>query len=139
MSPESFAVLIVASDRALRHAIRNSLKTTGFLLDEANSTRDAVNLVCGGPYHLALVDMNVAEQGAADACRQLRTHSPDIGIIVARNTGTPEDDGLMFEAGADDCIVGPFRFRELVARMGVVLRRTPRSDPATTLAARRRP
>jgi two-component system KDP operon response regulator KdpE len=136
MSPESFAVLIVASDPTLRHSIRDSLKATGFLLDEASSTQEAVNLVCEAPYDLVLVDLNVADLGAADACRRLRAHSPGIGIIVARsarNLGTPEDDDSVFEAGADDCIVAPFRFRELVARMGVVLRRTPRSGPVTSL------
>ena len=133
MSPESFAVLIVASDPALRHSIRDSLKTTGFLLDEANSTQEAVNLVCEGPCDLALVDLNVSDRGAVDACRRFRARSPDIGIIVARNPGTPEDDDRVFEAGADDCIVAPFRFRELVARIGVVLRRTPPSAPVTPL------
>jgi two-component system KDP operon response regulator KdpE len=133
MSPESFAVLIVASDPAVRHSIGDSLKTTGFVLEVARSTQEAVNLVSEGPYDLALVDLNVADSGAVDACRRLRAHSPGIGIIVARNTGTPEDDDRVFEAGADDCIVAPFRFRELVARMGVVLRRTPRSCPVTPL------
>jgi two-component system KDP operon response regulator KdpE len=131
MSPESFAVLIVASDPALRHSIRKSLETTGFHLDEANSTQGALNLICAASYDLALVDLNVSDRGAVDACRRLRARSPGIGIIVARNRGTPEDDDRVFEAGADDCIVAPFRFRELVARMGVVLRRTPRSGPVT--------
>src|ERR1700733_10743496 len=101
MSPESFAVLIAASDPAVRYEIRDSLKTTGFLLAEANSTQEAVSLVREGPYDLVLVDLNVADHGAADACRRLRAHSPGIGIIVARNTGTPEDDDRVFEAGAE--------------------------------------
>jgi two-component system KDP operon response regulator KdpE len=132
MSPESFAVLIVASDPALRHSIRKSLETTGFHLDQANSTREAINLICGGSYDLVLMDLNVSDHGAVDACRRLRARSPGIGIIVARNPGTPEDDDRVFDAGAGDCIVAPLRFRELVARMGVVLRRTPRSGPVTT-------
>jgi len=131
MSPESFAVLIVASDPTLRHSIRESLKTTGFLLAEARSTQEAIDMVCQTPFELVLVDLNVSDHGAVDACRRLRTHSPGIGIIVVRSVGAVEAEGPVFEAGADDCIVAPFRFREVVARIGVVLRRAPHTSPAT--------
>jgi two-component system KDP operon response regulator KdpE len=129
MSPESFAVLIVASDPSLRRFIRDSLATTGFVLAEARSTQEAVDMVCQKNYDLSLIDLKVREYGAADACRSLRAQAPGIGIIVIHTNGTVEDEGRVFDAGADDCVAAPFRFREIVARIGVVLRRTPATGP----------
>jgi DNA-binding NarL/FixJ family response regulator len=67
----------------------------------------------------------VLDNGGADACRRLREQSPSIGIIVVGASGTDEDEWRALEAGADDCVVAPFRYREIVARMSAVLRRPP--------------
>jgi two-component system KDP operon response regulator KdpE len=129
MSPETFAVLIVAREPALRHFIRDLLNPTGFLLAEARSTQEAVDMACQKSYDVILVDLNVPDYGAADACRSLRALSPGIGIIVTRAKDEPVDEEALFEAGANDCIVAPFRFREIVARIGVILRRRPTAAP----------
>jgi two-component system KDP operon response regulator KdpE len=129
MSPESVAVLIVASDSELRRYIRESLQPTGFRLAEARSTPEAVDMVCQKSFDIALLDMGVPDHGAAHSCRSLRAQSPGIGIIVVRENGNGDDEDLCFEAGADDCVATPFRFREIVARIGVILKRTPAMAP----------
>jgi len=129
MSPESFVILIVAGDPQLRESLRRSLLATGFVLDEAPGTGVALEMIRRRRFDLALVDLNAPEHGGAEACHALRSQSPSLGIIVvlgdAANGHTEEDEWRMLEAGADDCVVAPFRYREIVARIGAVLRRPP--------------
>jgi len=131
MSPESFAILIAAEDTNLRQLIRRSLLATGFFLAEAPGAQAAFEMTKAQQFDLVLVDRNLPG-GAANACRALRTQSPSLGIIVVRAEGKEgndqageEDERHMLEAGADDCVVAPFRYREIVARIGAVLRRPP--------------
>jgi two-component system KDP operon response regulator KdpE len=50
---------------------------------------------------------------------------PDLGIVMTQARGTAADEAAALDAGADDCIAAPFRFRELVARLRAVLQRSP--------------
>ncbi len=86
-------------------------------------------------FDLALLDLGLPESGGIELCRKLNALSPDMGIVMGRTGGTPADDVLALEAGADDCITAPFRFREMVARLNAVLRRAraPVDGEATVL------
>lgn len=128
MSPDSFAILIAAGEPALRQLIRNSLVAAGFLLAEAPNAQVALDMTRRGRFNLVLLDLNLPDKGGEDACRSLRAQSPAIGIIVVRAPGAEEDDWRALEAGADDCVVAPFRYREIVARITAVLRRRPAAN-----------
>lgn len=127
MSPESLAVLIASGEERLRRRIHDSLEATGFSLLEAPNTRDALDLFHTRPYDVVLLDVNIPEHGGADACRRLRALSSRLGILALRTAGATKDELSVLEAGADDCLTVPFRFREIVARMSVLRRR--RSPP----------
>ena len=122
MSPEEFHVLVVANDPALRQLLRTPLTSTGFALAESGSAEEALTMVAQHSYDLVLLDLSL-RGGAIATCRKLRELSPKIGIVVVRDGGTPEDEVQALEAGADDCVAAPFRFREIVARLSAVLRR----------------
>ena len=59
-----------------------------------------------------------------DTCRQIRALAPRAGIIMVTVRDSEEDQVRALEAGADDYVTKPFHFRELLARLGAVLRRT---------------
>jgi two-component system KDP operon response regulator KdpE len=61
-----------------------------------------------------------------EACRKIRSIAPHTGIVMVTVRDAEEDKVRALEAGADDYVTKPFRFRELVARIGAVLRRTRR-------------
>lgn len=79
-----------------------------------------------GSFDIALVDLDLPGSGE-EACRQLRDASAHLGIIAFREGGTKEDDQRALEAGADDSVTLPLRYREMVARMSVVRRRIRRA------------
>ena len=140
MSPDLFAILIAAADPDLRQSLRNSLLATGFALEEAASAQAAAHMTRTRRFDLVLVDLNLPG-GGADACRMLRAESPSVGLIVVSANGSKQngedDEWHMLEAGADDFVAAPFRYREIVARMGAVLRRppAPRNKSRTLLRA----
>ncbi len=124
MSPESFAILIAVAEPVLRQSIRKSLLATGFVLDEAAGPRAALAITKHAHFDLVLVDFDPA------ICSSLRAQSPLLGIIALRTSGTEEDDDWRaLDAGADDCVAVPFRYREIVARMTAVLHRPRTAKP----------
>ncbi len=126
---EGFTVLLVAADAGFRQAIRTALRATGFHFEEAGSGLEAVQRVLRGSYHLVLIALEPRGLNGFEICRNLRAASPQLGIVLMRSGATPEDEILAIDAGADDCVAVPFRFRAVVGRLGAVLRR-PAASPA---------
>lgn len=116
MPEERVSVLVVAGDAGLRNAIRSSLSPTGFFFDEAGDGLEATAKILLGSYDLVL-------SNEFEICSHLRAISPNLRIVLIRSGGGLEDEIRAVEAGADDCISVPFRFREAVGRLRAVLRR----------------
>src|SRR5579871_391616 len=122
--PQQFSVLVVDDEPALRKVIRASLAASGFAVDEAGTGGEAVGAVQQRPFDLVLLDVNMPGMSGVEACRQIRALAPHTGIVMVTVRDAEEDKVNALDAGADDYVTKPFRFRELVARLGAVLRRT---------------
>jgi two-component system KDP operon response regulator KdpE len=130
VSSQPIHVLIVDDEPALRKVFRTSLAASGFLIEEARSGEEAVDLLPQRPFDLVLLDINMPGIGGVEACREIRALAPKIGILMVTVRDAEHDMVRALEAGADDYVTKPVRFRELVARMRAVLRRLD-SDGAT--------
>ena len=108
----------------MRKTIRASLAASGYTVTEAGTGGEAVGVVRGRPFDLVLLDVNMPGMSGVEACRQIRALAPRTGIIMVTVRDAEEDKVRALEAGADDYVTKPFRFRELIARLGAVLRRT---------------
>jgi two-component system KDP operon response regulator KdpE len=122
--PQPFSVLVVDDEPALRKTIRASLAASGFSVEEAGTGGDAIGAVQQRPFDLVLLDVNMPGMSGVEACRQIRASAPRTGIIMVTVRDAEEDKVRALEAGADDYVTKPFRFRELIARLRAVLRRT---------------
>jgi two-component system KDP operon response regulator KdpE len=76
------------------------------------------------PFDLVLLDVNMPGMTGLEACQQIRNGFPRMGIIMVTVRDEEDDKVQALNAGADDYITKPFRVRELIARLGAVLRRT---------------
>jgi two-component system, OmpR family, KDP operon response regulator KdpE len=123
MAEHPLHVLVVDDEPALRKVFRTSLAASGFVIEEARSGEEAVDILPQHPFALVLLDINMPGIGGVEACREIRALAPKIGILMVTVRDAENDMVRALEAGADDYITKPVRFRELVARMRAVVRR----------------
>jgi DNA-binding response OmpR family regulator len=112
-------VLIVEDDESIATSLARGLEREGFATQLA-TTGDAALRARG--YDVVLLDLGLPDVDGFDVCRRLRTGS-DVPIIVVSARSDEVDRVIGLELGADDYIVKPFGFRELVARIRAVMRR----------------
>jgi two-component system response regulator RegX3 len=125
-------LLVVEDDRTIADPLRTGLLREGFevaLVDTGAGALAAEN------YDLVLLDLGLPDLDGRVVCRQLRERS-GIPIIVVTARGDEIDRVILLELGADDYVVKPFGFRELVARIRAVLRRTTGAEAQAPAEAR---
>ena len=118
-------ILIVEDEDAIAEPLASGLAREGFEVTRVATGGEA--LASALP-DVVLLDLRLPDMDGYDVCRALRKRS-DVPIIVVTARGEEIDRVLGLELGADDYVVKPFGFRELVARIRAVTRRTAgRSD-----------
>ena len=120
-------VLIVEDDPGIAASLQSGLERLGHDVRHTSSGTAAVEEA--GSVDLLLLDLGLPDLDGKDVCRAVRKRS-DVPIIVLTARGDEFDRVLLLELGADDYLVKPFGFRELVARIGAVTRRA--AQPVAT-------
>lgn len=123
MNRDRLNTLIVDDEAPFRRVLRTSLAQSGFAIDEAQTGEEAVAILAGREFDLVLLDVNMPGMGGVATCSEIRAHLPKIGIVMVTVQDGESEMVRALEAGADDYITKPIRFRELVARLRAVLRR----------------
>ncbi len=113
-------LLLVEDDPTIGEPLRTGLIREGFEIELVATGGDAL---AAGPVDLVLLDLGLPDLDGRVVCRELRERS-SVPIIVVTARGDEIDRVMLLELGADDYVVKPFGFRELVARIRAVLRRT---------------
>ena len=122
-------VLLVEDDDAIAAPLAEGLRREGLGVDRVATGADA--LAAAVP-DLVLLDLGLPDVDGLEVCRTLRARSA-VPIIVITARGEELDRVLGLELGADDYVVKPFGFRELLARIHAVTRRTAGGGSATTV------
>jgi DNA-binding response OmpR family regulator len=113
-------VLIVEDDDAIAEPLEKGLRREGF---EPLRVRNGADALAEDRYDLVLLDLGLPDLDGLEVCRRLRARS-QVPIIVVTARGEEVDRVMGLELGADDYLIKPFGFRELVARIRAVSRRT---------------
>jgi DNA-binding response OmpR family regulator len=114
-------VLLVEDEEGITVPLVEGLEREGFDVTAVRTGGDALRAAADAD--LVLLDLGLPDVDGADVCRTLR-RSSEISIIVLTARSDELDRVLLLELGADDYVVKPFGFRELVARIRAVRRRT---------------
>ncbi|MGH2684706.1 MAG: response regulator transcription factor [Actinomycetota bacterium] len=122
-------VLLVEDDDAIAEPLGQGLEREGFVVTRVATGEDAL---VAGDTDVVLLDLGLPDVDGYEVCRRLRARS-DVPIIVVTARGEEVDKVLGLELGADDYLVKPFGFRELLARIRAVTRRTDRRESTTTV------
>jgi DNA-binding response OmpR family regulator len=126
-------ILVVEDDDAIAAPLAEGLRREGFTVSRVATGADALAAPAAD---LVLLDLRLPDIDGTEVCRQLRARS-DVPIIVVTAKGEEVDRVVGLELGADDYVVKPFGFRELLARIRAVLRRTSRDTVEGPLRAGR--
>jgi len=117
-------ILIVEDDDAIATPLARGLEREGFDVERVETGEAALSRAVESAFDVMLLDLGLPDRDGFDVCRELRAKS-DIPIIVVTARSEEIDRVVGLELGADDYIVKPFGFRELVARIRAVARRRP--------------
>ena len=112
-------LLLVEDDPTISEPLAEGLRREGFEVEVAATGALAL---AAGPVDLVLLDLGLPDLEGRVVCQQLRAVS-EVPIIVVTARSDEIDRVVLLEMGADDYVVKPFGFRELVARIRAVLRR----------------
>jgi len=119
-------ILVVEDDPSISAPLHEGLLREGFEVEVACTGAAAL---AAAPADLVLLDLGLPDLGGNVVCQRLRARS-SVPIIVVSARGEEIDRVVLLELGADDYVVKPFGFRELVARIRAVARRMSGPEPA---------
>jgi two-component system, OmpR family, response regulator RegX3 len=111
-------VLVVEDDPSIREPLAENLRSQGFEVEAVGTGLAALDVEAD----VVLLDLGLPDIDGTEVCRRLRAAS-DVPIIILTARGEEVDRVVGLELGADDYVVKPFGFRELVARIRAVSRR----------------
>ncbi len=126
-------ILLVDDEESLRMGVSRALRDAGYSVDTAADGLSALSAVDGAPPDLILLDLMLPGMDGLEVCREVRARS-DVPILMLTARDDDMDRILGLEMGADDYLAKPFQMRELVLRIGAILRRaqvTYQSQSAT--------
>lgn len=120
-------LLVVDDESRIRELIRKYALFEGYQVEEAADGMEAVALCRTHAYDLIIMDVMMPELDGFSACREIRKQS-QVPVIMLSARGEEYDRIHGFELGVDDYVVKPFSPRELMMRVGAILKRSGHSD-----------
>ena len=119
-----YKILLVEDEVKLSKVIQEELIAEGFDVDIALDGLIAEEKFLNNTYTLIILDISIPKKNGFELCKTFRETNSKIPIIMLTALGEIQDKIQAFNLGADDFIVKPFHFRELIARIKVFLKRT---------------
>jgi two-component system, OmpR family, response regulator MprA len=124
----SARILIIEDEDRIRQFLQRGLSFEGYRVDAAADGTAGLELARDNPPDLVLLDIMLPGIDGIEVCRRLRAAS-DVPILMLTAKEAIEDRVAGLDAGADDYLVKPFAFDELVARVRALLRRVQPAQP----------
>ena len=117
-------ILVVEDELTLCKQIHEYLESKGFAVDTANNGKDGLFMGKEYPVDAAIIDLGLPDFSGIELIKRLRKDDIifPILILTARSRWQEKVEGL--EAGADDYLVKPFHYEELLARLNALIRRS---------------
>jgi DNA-binding response OmpR family regulator len=118
-------VLVVEDDAGIAKFIHQGLNEAGYAVDVASNGREGVNYAIAADYDIIVLDVLLPELDGLSVLKNLRQRGLQTPVLLLTALDTVQDRVLGLDAGADDYLIKPFDFTELLARLRALLRRPP--------------
>jgi DNA-binding response OmpR family regulator len=116
-------ILVVDDDRRLCAVIKRGLLEEAYAVDLAYDGEEGEYFAEVNPYDLIILDIMLPNKDGIEVCHELRAKKVNTPILMLTAKDTVEDRVKGLDTGADDYLVKPFAFNELLARVRALLRR----------------
>ena len=127
-------VLVVEDERKIAEFISRGLMEEGYAVDVAYAGDEAIEWIRTTPFDLVVLDVLLPVMDGISVCRKVRQEGIRTPILMLTARDTVEDRVLGLDSGADDYLVKPFAFAELLARLRALGRREPQLLGSTLVA-----
>ncbi|MFN3963845.1 response regulator transcription factor [Silanimonas lenta] len=116
-------LLVVEDEARVADFLQRGLRAEGYAPTVVGSAEEALPLLRGGGFELALLDVMLPGQSGLALCQQVRAECNPVRVLMLTAMGTVQDRVAGLRCGADDYLAKPFAFDELLARIEALLRR----------------
>ncbi|MBD1207705.1 MAG: response regulator transcription factor [Ignavibacteria bacterium] len=116
-------ILLIEDETQVAAFIKQGLSEQSFVVDVATTGAEGEQMMREKEYDALIVDVMLPRKSGFAVCRSLRTYNTTLPILMLTALDSIEDKTEGFRAGADDYLVKPFDFRELLLRLQALLRR----------------
>jgi DNA-binding response OmpR family regulator len=123
-------ILVVEDEQKVAAFLKNGLEEQGYMVDLAYDGYTGEKLALNRDYHVVLLDVIIPQINGVELCKKIKSVKPGMPILMLTALGTTDDKLAGFDSGADDYLVKPFEFKELVARIRALSKRSQVSQPA---------
>jgi len=118
-------VLVVEDEERIAEFVRNGLTEHGYAVDVARDGGEALDWADIADFDVIVLDVMLPVRDGIDVCKALRARGLRTPILMLTARDAVEDRVRGLDSGADDYLVKPFAFAELVARLRALARREP--------------
>jgi two-component system OmpR family response regulator len=123
-------VLLVEDDVKLARTVKRGLAHEGYAVDLAHTGDEAIASADARDYDAVILDVLLPGRNGHEVCQTLRERDPWLPVLMLTALDDVEDRIRGLDMGADDYLVKPFDFGELLARLRALIRRGPSERPA---------
>ncbi|WP_299290788.1 response regulator transcription factor [uncultured Mucilaginibacter sp.] len=121
-------ILLVEDDDSVASFIKKGLEENQYTVELAKDGAAALKYGLNKEYGLIILDIMLPYVNGIEVCKQIRTNNEQVPILMLTALGTVDDKVKGLKAGADDYLLKPFHFSELLARIEALLRRKKQND-----------
>lgn len=121
---EERKILIVEDEAKIADTLKLGLSEHGYFVEVAYDGEIGLRLFEANPYNLVVLDINLPGINGYNLCKMIRSRNLHIPVIMLTALSSLSDKIEGYDAGADDYIIKPFEYKELLMKIRVLLRRT---------------
>lgn len=125
-------ILIVEDEPKVASFIKQGLEENNYFSEIAVDGQEGFTMSTSKFYDLIILDINLPYINGIDLCKEIRKHNTKVPIIMLTAMGGTDFKLSGFDSGADDYLVKPFEFKELLARIKALIKRTTGVDDLTS-------
>ncbi|MES2588121.1 MAG: response regulator transcription factor [Bacteroidota bacterium] len=116
-------ILLIEDEKKTAQSLKIGLEENGYQVDLAFDGKEGLNACLENIYKVIISDIVLPQMNGIDLCKTIREKGIKTPVLMLSALGSTDEKVMGFDAGADDYLVKPFAFRELIARINVLNKR----------------